>query len=43
MEAARLLCETFGIGKSAAYDALRTDGRLAAHLSEAGGFINFKP
>lgn len=32
-----------GIRQSAAYDALKPDGRFCEHLSEAGGFITFKP
>lgn len=32
-----------GIAKSAAYEALKTEGRFADHLSEADGFITYKP
>lgn len=31
------------VGHSAAYDALKPAGRFSEHLSEAGGFITFKP
>lgn len=42
-DASKALIAIAGIGKSAAYAALKPDGRFAKHLSEAGGFIMFKP
>ena len=40
-EAARLLQAQAGVGRTAAYLALKPDGRFGEHLSEAGGFLNF--
>lgn len=42
-EAAKALKSQADVGNSAAYDALKLDGRFGEHLSEAGGFITFKP
>lgn len=42
-EAVKALKAHTGVGQSAAYEALKPDGRFSGHLSEAGGFITFKP
>lgn len=42
-QAAKALQEETGISRAGAYAALNADGRFAEHLSEAGGFINFRP
>lgn len=42
-DAVKALQTRADVAKSAAYDALKPDGKFSAHLSEAGGFITFKP
>jgi hypothetical protein len=42
-DAVKALKAQTGVGQSAAYDALKPDGRFSEHLSESGGFITFKP
>lgn len=42
-EASKALQAHATVGHSAAYEALKADGRFAEHLSEVGGFITYKP
>lgn len=42
-DAVKLLCKGADLSRSTAYLALKADGRFAAHLSEANGFLTFTP
>lgn len=41
-DAVKALTRLEGIGRSAAYAAIKPDGRFGDHLSECGGFITFR-
>lgn len=42
-DAVGALCSRCGVRPSAAYEALKADGRFSGHLSETGGFLIFRP